>query len=317
MLQQTRVAAVIDYFNRFVRRFPDIFSLAAAELEEVLKLWEGLGYYSRARHLHQAARKLIAAGEFQIPKDPERFSRLPGVGPYITAAVQSIAFGHQLSVVDGNVKRVLARLLLMADPVNQSGAHGIYQETASKFLYHKDPGTFNQALMELGAMICKPRRPLCQECPVHDFCRAARTGRVAEFPRRIAAKKVPWRHLAAGVVQKRDLLLIVRRPPSGLLGGLWEFPGGPVNPGQSPEEACCEAVTEAVNLEVEVSRHLTQVHHVYTHFKLKMDVYICRYLSGRVRLTGPAGHAWVRRPQLAAYPFHKAMHKIFPLLLTT
>ncbi len=314
MLQQTQVATVIDYFNRFIRRFPDISALAAADREQVLKLWEGLGYYSRARHLHEAVKKLVADGHARVPGTPGDFIRLSGVGEYTNAAVQSIAFGHPLAVVDGNVKRVLARLLLMNEPVNKAGAHKVYQEVATDFLDHNDPGTFNQAMMELGAMVCKPANPFCPSCPVSQFCEARKNNQVSDFPKRIKTKKVPTHHLVAGVICKRDLMLIVRRPEQGMLGGLWELPAGPVKKGVPLEESCRITISETVNLKVSVDRHLIQVRHAYTHFKIKMDVYLCQYQAGRVRLSGPVAHDWVRRRRLTVYPFHKAMHKVFPAL---
>ncbi len=314
MLQQTQVATVIDYFNRFVRAFPEITVLAAADPDRVLKAWEGLGYYSRARHLHQAARQLTAAGSPRVPDDPETFIQLPGVGDYINAAVQSIAFGHALPVVDGNVKRVLARLFLKAEPVNRSSAHKIWRTLAGRLLDKADPGTWNQAMMELGALVCKPRQPQCDRCPVPKDCGARCHGRVEAYPVRAARKKTPHRHLTAGIVFKQGKVLLVRRPGRGLLGGLWEFPGGEIETGQSPESACREAVYQTVGLKVAPEKPLGRVRHAYTHFTLDLDAYLCRFVSGRVRLNGPDEFCWVRPSALSQYPLHKAVHKLLPAL---
>lgn len=312
MLQQTQVATVIDYFNRFIRRFPDIPSLAAADPDRVLKAWEGLGYYSRARHLQKAARELVASGTPRVPDDPERFAQLPGVGDYINAAVQSIAFGHALAVADGNVKRVLSRLLMKADPVNRPAAHKIFRCLADRLLDCRDPGTWNQAMMELGALICRPRAPRCDQCPVSRDCGAFQQGQVGKFPARAAVGAVPRRQMVAGVVIRKGKMLIVRRPAEGMLGGLWEFPAGPVKTGRDTEAACREALLRTVGLTVTIAAHLGRVRHAYTHFTLDLDACLCRPLAGRVRLNGPEAFAWVRFDELSKYPLHKAVHKLLP-----
>lgn len=314
MLQQTRVDTVIGYYHRFLEAFPDIRTLAAADLQEVLKRWEGLGYYSRARHLHAAAGQLADTPEKKVPDAPARFKQLPGVGDYINAAVQSIAFDHPLPVVDGNVKRVLSRLFMMTFPVNQAGGHKEFATAAESLLDRRSPGRFNQAVMELGALACKPARPACRICPVTRFCRAFRENRTADFPRRLAGKKVPHHHLAAGAVWKKNTLLIVLRPPEGLLGGLWEFPGGRLKPGETSEAACRRSVREAVGLTVLVGPRLVRIRHAYTHFKITLDLYWCDFEAGRVRRRGPAAHRWIRPAVLEQYPFHRAVHKCLPAL---
>lgn len=314
MLQQTQVATVVGYFRRFIKAFPDVAALARADRQEILKIWEGLGYYSRARHLHEAANQIINSDTKTIPSTPEAFKSLPGVGDYINAAVQSIAFGHPLAVVDGNVKRVLARLFLINDPVNRPQSRKAFAAKAEMLLDHKDPGTFNQAMMELGALICRPGDPRCAECPVSRVCRAFREQSTDAFPRRLSTAKVPHYHLTAGIIQKEDTLLIVKRPATGLLAGLWEFPGGRLKPNEKPENGCQRAILESVGLTVNVGPHLVRVKHAYTHFKITMDVYICDFISGRVRRNGSAAHQWIRPGAIEAYPFHKAVHKSFAAL---
>lgn len=315
MLQQTQVATVVAYFNRFIRQFPDISALAAADPDEVMKAWEGLGYYSRARHLQQAARALVAAGDPRVPDVPEEFRQLPGVGDYINAAVQSIAFGHVLAVVDGNVKRVLSRIFLRPEPVNRPADHKTWQGLAASLLDSRDAGAWNQAMMELGALICQPRQPACRSCPVRLDCSAFRTRRQDEFPVRAAVKKVPHRRQVAGVVFKGKKILIVRRPERGLLAGLWEFPGGFLEATGSPlEVACRQAVLQSVGLTVETERHLARVRHAYTHFTLELDAFLCRFRSGRVRLNGPDEFRWISPADLSRYPLHKAVHKFLPAL---
>jgi len=314
MLQQTQVATVLPYYHEFLKHFPTLRKLARANLQDVLKAWEGLGYYARARNLHKAAGVVINHHQGHIPRSWQDFRQLPGVGDYIAAAVLSIAFNKPCAVVDGNVKRVLARLFAMKEPVNQSPSKKIFQQAAAGLLDTQKPGTFNQALMELGAIVCKPRNPLCPTCPVQTWCKAYRNGRISEFPRKIKKQATPQYPIAVGVVFKNERVLITRRKPEGLLGGLWEFPGGKINNREKAEAACIREIKEEVNLAVRVDSHLCRVKHAYTHFKIQMEVFCCSYISGRVKLNGPVDHRWIRLNQLDDYPLPKANHKFLSQL---
>jgi A/G-specific adenine glycosylase len=314
MLQQTQVATVLPYYHQFLKRFPNLPKLARADLQEVLKAWEGLGYYARARNLHKAAGIVIEQHQGNIPRNRQDFRKLPGVGDYIAAAVLSIAFNQPYSVVDGNVKRVLARLYVMKEPVNQSPAIKIFQQAAAELLDTREPGTFNQALMELGALICKPRNPLCPTCPVRTWCLAYQNDRISEFPRKLKKQAPPQYPIAVGVVFKNNRVLITRRKSDGLLGGLWEFPGGKIKRNEKAETACIREIKEEVNLTVKVDSHLCRVKHAYTHFKIQMDVFCCSYISGRLKLNGPVDHRWIRLNQIDDYPLPKANHKFFAKL---
>jgi A/G-specific adenine glycosylase len=274
MLQQTQVNTVVPYYQKFVQRFGDLKRLARADLQAVLKVWEGLGYYARARNLHRAAGIVLKEHAGVITDRWEDFHKLPGVGDYIAAAVLSLAFEKPFPVVDGNVKRVLARLLAMENPVNAPAAAKNFQGTADALLDRDQPGTFNQAMMELGAVVCKPQNPLCDRCPVRK-------------------------------------MLITRRQPSGLLGGLWEFPGGKIKKDEKAAAACIREIKEEVNLAVKIDAHLSRIKHAYTHFKIVMDVFCCAYVSGRVKLNGPVDHRWISLQKLDDYPFPKANHKFF------
>jgi A/G-specific adenine glycosylase len=314
MLQQTRAKTVVRYYESFLARFADIESLSNADLDEVLKTWEGMGYYARARNLHKAARVVRDEHTGMVPEDPAVFRTLPGVGDYICAAVQSIAFNHPLAVVDGNVKRVLARLFEIDAPVNAAGSAKVFVSYADKLLDRRDPGTFNQALMELGAMVCRPGGPDCDACPVAGVCRAYLAGRQRELPVRKKKPPVPTYHVAVGVIERDDRVLLTRRPLEGLLGGLWEFPGGKVKGRETAEQACVREIREEVNLAVELGAHLGRISHAYTHFKIDVDVFRCRYTGGEVALDGPTDYRWVLREEIAQYPLPRANHKILPLL---
>jgi A/G-specific adenine glycosylase len=216
--------------------------------------------------------------------------------------------------VDGNVKRVLARLLLVEEPVNKSTSIKIYKEAADRLLSPQDPGTFNQAMMELGAMVCKPQQPLCSACPIQRMCVAHGTGRVGEYPKKLKRSPTPQFNIAVGVVFKNGRVLITRRKPEGLLGGLWEFPGGKIQNNEKAKDACIREIKEETNLSVGVDSQLGRIKHAYTHFKIVMDVFCCSYISGQVKLNGPVDHRWIKLDKLDDYPFPKANHKFFPEL---
>ncbi|MDL2328122.1 A/G-specific adenine glycosylase [Desulfosarcina sp. OttesenSCG-928-A07] len=314
MLQQTQVATVIPYFHRFIRRFPTPLHLAEADIQEVLKLWEGLGYYSRARNLHKSAAAVVLLHEGRVPDDPAAFRSLSGVGDYIAAAVLSIAFGQLMAVVDGNVKRVLARLFELDMAVNRPGSHKFFQAYADRILCPTRPGDFNQAMMELGALICRPKSPECRVCPLEKNCVSRAHQTTADFPKREGTKKIPHRHLVIAVILKGNTLLVVQRPLDGFLGGLWECPAIPGTESTPVPDEIESAMKKAVGLTIRVDRSLSQVRHVYTHFSLSADVYVCRYVKGRVRLRDAIAHQWVTLRKLAQLPVHRAQQKFFPAL---
>ena len=310
MLQQTQVKKVVDYYERFIARFPSVRDLAAAPLQDVLKVWEGLGYYARARNLHKAAQVIVNTLDGAIPLDYATFRKLPGVGDYSAAAVQSIAFNAPYAAVDGNIKRVLARLFLMDAPINDAKSAKVFQQQADALLDRDAPGLFNQAVMELGAMVCRPQSPTCLVCPVNAFCEAFDTMRQDEFPKRRASKPTPEHHLAVGVIyNSAGEVLITQRQLDGLLGGLWEFPGGEIAEGEAAEDACVRNIAEVVNLSVTNVRYLTRVRHAFTHFKIVVAVFRCDYTAGEVVLNGPRDAKWVTVAALRDYPLPRATHK--------
>ena len=314
MLQQTQVKKVLSYYEKFIRRFPDIQTLGKADLQTVLKVWEKMGYYGRARNLHRAAQIVVRDMGGKIPAEYTTFRELPGVGDYIGAAVQSIGFNNPYAVVDGNVKRVVSRLFLIDSPLDRTASLRRVGQRAAELLDSERPGLFNQAMMELGAMVCHPRRPRCSACPVSVFCQAFHTHRQDEIPVSARTRSVPEHHIAAGVIHRDDLVLITRRKPSGLLGGLWEFPGGRVMRGETAEKACLREIKEEVNLSVDIIEPLTRIRHAYTHFRIVMDVFRCRYRSGHIVLRGPVDYRWITIDEIDDFPFPVANHKFIPLL---
>ena len=307
MLQQTQVAAVIPYYERFLRHFPNVQALAAAPLDEVLKLWEGLGYYSRARNLHRAAQAIVQEHGGRFPQAAAALEKLPGIGRYTAGAVASIAFGQPAPVVDGNVVRVLARLLDLPEDVTQAAVKAQLWQTASAWLPRERPGDYNQALMELGRVICKPRRPRCAACPVRRHCLAAAHGTQAQRPVKTPRAPVPHYDVTAGLIwDGAGRLLIAQRPPEGLLGGLWEFPGGKQEPGETLPQTLARELREELAIEVEVGDFLVRVKHAFTHFRITLHAYECRHVAGEPQALGVASFAWVTPDELDRYAFGKA-----------
>lgn len=314
MLQQTQVKTVVPFYIKFLKIFPTVKELACADLNKVLKAWEGMGYYARARNLHKSVRIIIDEYDGIIPDDKEIFLKLPGVGEYIASAVLSIAFGHTHAVVDGNVKRVLARLFQIDLPVNQPKHHIIFKQEATRLMGKADPANFNQAIMELGALICRPKKPDCKHCPIHQNCFVFLHNRTDQFPKRVKSKPVPTYKIAVGVVRHNNKMLITRRKPEGLLGGLWEFPGGKLNKGENTQAACIREIYEETRIKVKVDSYITQVKHAYTHFKIVMDIFYCGYISGDVQLNGPVDFKWIKLTDINNFAFPKANLKFIPLL---
>lgn len=249
MLQQTQVATVLPYYRRFLRAFPTIKTLAAATVEEVLKLWEGLGYYARARHLHQAAQIVVRDYDGRIPDEEGALRALPGVGPYTAAALQSIAFGQPVAAVDGNVIRILARVFWLETEENTTALEKRVRMLAQAAIPKERPGDFNQALMDLGALICTPRQPRCLACPLQDCCQAWTRGQPEALPkrRRSAPQNIA---AAAALIWRRGRILMAQRPPEGIWGGLWELPHCELPAEQNAAAALQEYLKQAFGLNV-------------------------------------------------------------------
>jgi A/G-specific adenine glycosylase len=286
MLQQTQVATVIPYYERFLARFPSVQALAAASLDELLALWQGLGYYARARNLHAAARLLCERNGGMLPSEVAALRTLPGIGAYTAGAIASIAYGRDEPAIDANVIRVLCRLTDEARPTTLPAVQAALRAHAVALLPPGQAGDLNQALMELGATLCTPGAPDCPRCPLTAHCLAYTRGTVAQRPVAKPRKEPPLRELATALIEREGQLLIVRRVPSGLLGGLWETPGGELGLGESATEALARHLREHVGLEISVEAQLATIHHAYTHFRVAMRAYRCQ-ASGEPSASGP------------------------------
>jgi A/G-specific adenine glycosylase len=314
MLQQTRVETVIPYYHRFLERFPDVGALATAEMDDVLGAWQGLGYYSRARNLKRAAEHVVSCCEGELPDTAEGLRALPGVGRYTAGAVASIAFDRAEPVVDGNVARVLSRIHgLRDDPKSPAGQKRLWAE-AERLVRGRAPGDLNQALMELGATVCTPRAPDCPRCPVRRHCAALRSGDPESLPVGGKRPKVRDVDAVAAFVERRGRALAVRRPEGGLLGGLWDLPGGDLAPRERPADGLHRTLRERVGLDVESMEPVGTVGHVFTHRRLRLHVYRCRAAAGRVRLDGFDAHRWLPAAGLDGLPTGNVTRKALALV---
>lgn len=311
MLQQTQVGTVVPYYERFLTRFPTVEALADASLEEVLKVWEGLGYYARARRLHAAAQQLVTANDARLPDTFEGLLNLPGVGRYTAGAVASIAFGRDVVAVDGNARRVLCRVFGVQEDVTRSATKRTLETLAMDLLPRGRAGAFNEALIELGATVCTSHTPSCDRCPWRDLCWAYAKEMQEMLPVRRARSPIPHYDVAAAVTSRPDgRILVAQRKTTDMLGGLWEFPGGKCEEGESLPECLVREMGEELGVRVEVREQLVVVKHAYTHFRITLHAFRCRLESGEPRCLDCAAFRWVLPSDLDALPMSVADRKI-------
>jgi A/G-specific adenine glycosylase len=307
MAQQTRLDTVLPYYGRFIERFPDIASLAGAELDQVLKSWEGLGYYARARHLHSAAREVVERYGGELPRDPGQLRELAGIGAYTAGAIASLAFGMPEPAVDGNARRVLSRLFDLADP------NPAVLDEAARALLAPCPDSaarINQAIMDLGGAVCTPRRPDCPACPVRGECLALGRDTVSERPPTLPRRTLPHQEVAVGVVWRDGRVLIARRPEAALLGGLWEFPGGKIEPGESPAETVVRELREELEIDVRTGELIARIDHAYSHFRVTLHAHHAEWVAGEPRPRAATAWLWADPTELAEFAFPKASQRI-------
>ena len=322
MAQQTRIDTVVAYYLRWMARFPTVKDLAAADQQEVLKLWEGLGYYARARNLHRAAQQVVAEHNGIIPNTRAALLRLPGIGAYTAGAILSLAYNQPEPILDGNVKRVLSRLADIDRPIEEAATLADLWALARQMVEAAPPGqagAVNEALMELGALICVPATPRCLLCPVADHCLAAARGTQHERPVTTPKRATPHYDVAAGVIWQGTVmdspLLIAQRPQNGMLGGLWEFPGGKLEADDASLEACLQReIAEELAIGIAVGDRVTTVRHAYTHFRITLHVFHATHVSGDPQPIGCADWRWVTLDDLDQYPFPVTDQKVIAAL---
>ncbi len=317
MLQQTQVKTMLPYFHRWMKRFPTVRDVAEAREEEILKLWEGLGYYSRAKNIHRAAAEIMKTHGGTFPENYADILALPGIGRYTAGAVSSIAFNRDRPVVDGNVERIFARFFNLDTPVKDGDNPAFIWRMAGEMIPEGHARPFNQALMELGATICLPRKPACGKCPVSSWCASHRLGITKERPVARKRKGIVPVEVAVGVLFHEGKVLIQKRLPSGLMPGLWEFPGGKILPGESPEAALEREFYEELELRVRCRESLTLIRHSYTSFKVALHAFSCEpAFPGQAFVLHSAVEArWVEPGEFKDYAFPAANRKLIRTIL--
>lgn len=306
MLQQTQVRTVIPYYQRFLNTFPTLRSLAKAPLSKVLKAWEGLGYYSRARNLHRASQIILNHFNGKIPDQLENLLRLPGIGKSTAGAILSIAFNKEAPIVDGNVKRVLSRLFAIPEDQRGKRIENLLWQLSHSLIPKGNASSFNQALMDLGSMICTPKKPNCQECPLANLCQGFQCGNPESYPLSSSKKRIPHFFGMAAIIRKNEKVLLTQRPPKGFLGGLWEFPNWKI---ERKEEQRLRVklknkIKRELGIEVIVKNDLGIFTQTYSHFRLTLHVFLCEYRDGN------GNGKWISIQKLNLFPMSRIHRKI-------
>ncbi len=317
MLQQTQVGTVIGYFDRFLEAFPSIEALAAADEHDVLRLWEGLGYYRRARQLHHAAKRIVAEFNGVFPRDPATVRRLPGIGRYTAGAVLSIAFDAREPILEANTLRLLSRLLSFpGDPRSTEGQRLLWAMAESLLPPRRGSGRINQALMELGSEVCTARTPRCEACPVAMLCRANQRGLQAEIPRRSAKRAIEAVREAAVLVRRRGRVLLLRWPEGRRFAGLWDFPRFPIHADRPAElhRELAENVLALTGATIAPGHRVKTIVHGVTRFRISLECYEAEFLSIDKRVDGALETRWLRPAELAEYPLSSTGRKLAGLV---
>ena len=312
MLQQTQMDRGIAYFQRWIARFPDLASVAAASEQEILKYWEGLGYYARARNLHRAAQIMVERHGGQVPCEYALLRSLPGIGPYTAAAIASIACGQDVPVVDANVARIIARLYDLAEPVKSKGCRMRIENLAGALLPAGRARSFNQAMMDLGGLVCTPKNPACGRCPVAESCLARLRGTVADRPVAAGRKETVLIEMATAILCHEGKVFIQQRLADDIWGGLWEFPGGRLEDDEAAEDAVVREYREETGMNIAVCGRITAVTHFYTRYKVVLHCFSCRLTDDRftIRLEAAQAYRWVFQEELAQYAFPAGHRKL-------
>ncbi len=310
MLQQTKVKTALPYYDNWIKKFPTLKSVSLSNLDSLLKLWEGLGYYRRCNNFYKATKLVVSDFNSKIPKEKSQFISLPGVGDYTASAVLSIAYNKPYPVLDGNVKRVLSRII----GIKRLTKYNINR--INKFLNlvicKKRPGDFNQGLMEIGALICKPNNPVCIKCPINNFCYASKMKYPGAYPVKNKLKPRPHFNVVIAIIWRKDKFYIQKRRTDQMLGGLWEFPGGVVNQGQDPELVLKQKVYEDCGVHAKIFKKVGFIDHAFSHFTIRLNGYFCT--EKKYFLDENESRKWILKKNINNYSFPKANHKLFKQL---
>ena len=319
MLQQTQMDRVIDYFIRWMKQLPDIGSIAISNEEKILKLWEGLGYYTRAKNIIRTANILMEQYNGELPPDYPDLLQLPGIGKYTAGAIMSIAYNKEYPIVDANIERVFARLFNLEKPVKNKITHAFIWQKANALIPKGKAREFNQALMELGALVCIPRNPRCRICPVRNYCRSLLENVADKRPVADKPSQTVFIEMSTGLLTHKDKILIQKRKSRGVWANLWEFPGGRLEPGETPEMALVREYAEETELKIGKLKKITTVQHSYTVYRVTLHCYFCSLIGGRYKpvLHGAQDYRWVTPGELSEYAFPAGHRKFINHLKTS
>ncbi|WHH61499.1 A/G-specific adenine glycosylase [Petroclostridium sp. X23] len=312
MLQQTRVDTVIQYYQRFVKRFPAVKELAEADEQDVLKHWQGLGYYSRVRNLHKGAKMILKQYHGIFPDTMEEIKKIPGIGPYTAGAVLSIAFNQPYPAVDGNVLRVFSRIMDIHEDIAQASTVKLIQEKVKELIPQGRASDFTEALMELGALLCIPANPLCLACPLYEQCEARARGVQNDLPVKTKKQKPKKMHMVFCVVKKGEEILMIKNPANGLLGGLWSFPGKEA--GEKQDEEAVNQILEELKLNAIDIKKIGTARHIFTHMDWDMHIYQCA-VKNKEKIDEE--HLWITKEEFGDYPIPKVYQKVCKLILNS
>lgn len=310
MAQQTRLETMFRYYKRWLKRFPTIEALANSNEQDVLAIWEGLGYYTRARNLHRAARLVLAQHNGQLPDDVSTLLTLPGIGPYTAGAIASIAFGRDEPAVDGNAMRVLARVFNVRWPIDSNRTAKRFRALAMEHLPTSKAAEYNQALMDLGAGICRPRHPDCPACPLRRECRSLSLGIQEKRPVKKVVTAVPQRYFVAAVIMQRGQVFLSQRPAKGLLGGMWEFPNAMIKDPSRARSALRRELEKIMNIDLQFIQKLGHYEHAYSHFHAHLQVFGVKLNGRRPKVASAVAHRWLSVNRLSELPMGKLDRQI-------
>jgi A/G-specific adenine glycosylase len=314
LLQQTQVEQALPYFNRFIRQYPDIYDLADADEDEVLALWTGLGYYARARNMLKAARQIVQNHGGKFPEDHQQALELPGIGPYTAAAILSIAYGKPYPVVDGNVQRVITRLQSITSDLRSRETLKKINGFSHLLIDNNAAGSYNEAMMELGALICRPQNPLCSQCPVHTFCDAREKGIQLKLPVKSTKIKKKVKKQIVFAIQKHNQFLLVKRPAQGLLASMWEFPNVENGDLSQSEDTLKRVLKEDYGISGKVLKVSEPMKHTYSHFSLNYRPVLVQLESGECKVDRHVDWRWQDAGDFERLPLHGAHRKVYQWL---
>ncbi len=310
MLQQTQINTVIPYYNNWVKKYPTLNHVAKAKFSELLKRWEGLGYYARCNNFHKSSKIVLHLYKGVIPQDYKQFIALPGVGEYTAAAVLSIAFDQKIPAIDGNVKRIMSRYLGIKNTTPKN--YKWIKNKLKSWIPSQRPGDFNQAMMDLGSIICRPKKPNCNKCPIKKNCVGYLNNNPEKYPIKLVKKKTPNFTVVVGLIWRKDKFYIQKRDINSMLGGLWEFPGGKISNDESLITALEKKVKNECGSEIKVNEKIGVIKHKYSHFSITMHGFNCKEKSKIAPFEKE--HRWINSKQIDQFAFPKANHKLFSII---